>query len=103
MEPVVEPTEDNELRERLAAATPEERESVLRETVLGRVSELLESPSMDEESNFLENGLTSLSALELAKGLMNVTGLEVPLVAVVENPTAVLLGKYLAEVYEADV
>ena len=31
MESVVEPTEDNELRERLAAATPEERERVLRE------------------------------------------------------------------------
>ncbi len=103
MEPLVDPTDDNEFRARLGAATPEAREALLRETVLSRVSDLLSRPGMEEDSNFLENGLTSLSALELAKSLMNVTGLEVPLVAVVENPTATLLGKYLSEVYEADV
>ncbi|MGO4421873.1 acyl carrier protein [Streptomyces sp. MCAF7] len=51
----------------------------------------------------MENGLTSLTALELAKGLMSATGLEVPLVAVVEHPTSALLGKYLSEAYEANV
>jgi aryl carrier-like protein len=99
MEPVVEPTED--LPARLAAATPEERERLLRETVLSRVSEVLSRPSMDDDSNFLQNGLTSLTALELAKNLMNLTEVEVPLVAVVENPTAALLGKYIFERYEA--
>lgn len=101
MEPVVEPTED--LAKLLAAATPEERETLLRAAVLSRVSAILNRPEMEEESNFLENGLTSLTALELAKGLMSATGLEVPLVAVVEHPTATLLGKYLSETYEANV
>jgi hypothetical protein len=33
---------------------------------------------------------------------MNLTELEVPLVAVVENPTSRLLAKFLSEEYEAD-
>ncbi|KUJ40291.1 hypothetical protein ACZ90_68835 [Streptomyces albus subsp. albus] len=103
MEPVAEPTEDNELPARLAAATREERARLLRQTVLDRAQDILSRPQMTEQSNFLDNGLTSLTALELAKSLMNGTGLEVPLVAVVENPTPALLGSYLTEVYEADL
>jgi aryl carrier-like protein len=101
MDPVADAEEGSELPARLAAADPQERERLLRETVLDRVSEILSRPAMEEDSNFLENGLNSLAALELAKTLMNLTGLEVPLVAVVENPTSQLLGKFLAEEFES--
>ena len=101
MDPVVEPAEGSDLPERLAAAGPHEREQLLRETVLDRAADILSRPSMDADSSFLENGLTSLAALELAKSVMNLTGLEVPLVSVVENPTSRLLAKFLAGEYEA--
>ncbi|MFH8371801.1 acyl carrier protein [Streptomyces sp. NPDC018031] len=102
MEPVEEPTPDPRLAEPLASATPEEREALLRELVLQLAAEILEAPDLDDESNFVETGLTSLRALQLSKGLMNDTGIEAPLVAIVEHPTPSLLGKYLAEAYEAD-
>ncbi|ADI11523.1 MULTISPECIES: acyl carrier protein [Streptomyces] len=102
MEPNEEATHDEQLVARLASATPEERQRLLAAQVLRRASEVLDVPALDEESNFLENGLSSLSAVQLAKSLMSDTGLEVPLVAIVEHPTSTLLGKYLAETYEAD-
>jgi aryl carrier-like protein len=102
MEPTAESTNDDQLAERLASATPDERHDLLRELVLRRAAAILDAPAMDEESNFLQNGLNSLNALELAKSLMNDTGLEVPIIAVVEHPTPTLLGKFLAETYEAD-
>lgn len=102
MEPTEESTNDHPMAESLASATPEERQQQLRELVLGRASEILEAPALDEDSNFLENGLSSLTALQLSKSLMSDTGIEVPLVAIVEHPTPSLLGKYLAEAYEAD-
>jgi aryl carrier-like protein len=108
MEPVAQPTgaesaHDTKLRARLESATPQERDELLRGLVLRRVAEILNRPAMTEDSNFLENGLTSLTALELAKQLMSDTELEVPLVAVVEHATSTLLGKYLTEAYEADL
>ncbi|MER7794082.1 acyl carrier protein [Streptomyces sp. NPDC097640] len=102
MEPIEEPTGDSRLAERLTTATPEEREQLLRGLVLRHAAEILEAPELDEESNFVENGLTSLRALQLSKALMNDTGLEAPLVAIVEHPTPTLLGKFLSETYEAD-
>jgi aryl carrier-like protein len=97
-----ESSENNDLIARLASATADERQQLLRQQVLRRVAEVLDVPAMDEESSFLDNGLTSLSALQLSKQLMDDTGIEVPLVAIVEHPTATLLGKFLAETYEAD-
>ncbi|MGP3970993.1 acyl carrier protein [Streptomyces sp. 6N223] len=91
---------DEELVASLAAATPEERQEILTDLVVREASQILESAELDEESNFLENGLSSLSALKLSKSLMNNSGLEVPLVAIVEHPTPTLLGKFLAETYE---
>jgi hypothetical protein len=105
MDPVVdpagEPAADSELAARLATAPPEERERLLVAAVLERAAAILDRPSLADDSNFLENGLSSLAALELAKSLMAASGVEVPVVAVVEYPTPTLLGKYLAEEYEA--
>ena len=102
MESTEEVTDDGQPVVHLADTAPQEREQVLRELVLRRASEILEAAQLDEESSFLENGLNSLSALNLAKTLMNDTGLEVPLVTIVEHPTPALLGAYLAEAYESD-
>lgn len=93
---------DGQLAGQIASATPEERQRLLQEQVLVRATEILEAPDLDEESNFVENGLTSLRALQLSKTLMSDTGIEAPLVAIVEHPTPSLLGKFLAEAYEED-
>lgn len=102
MEPTNGSPNDDQPAARLASAAPEERRQLLRGLVLRRASEILDVPSLDEESNFLENGLSSLNAVKLSKFLMDDTGIEVPLVSIVEHPTSTLLGTYLAEAYAAD-
>lgn len=87
---------------RLAAAAPEERQDLLGELVLHRARAVLEGQDLDEDSNFLQNNMSSLAAVRLSKTLTDDTGLEVPLVAIVEHPTPTLLGKFLAEAYEAE-
>ncbi|MBB5936991.1 acyl carrier protein [Streptomyces zagrosensis] len=90
-----------ELRKDLAAATPEEREAILRETVRTQLAGILSQSTIEDDSNFLENGLTSLTALELTRNLMTLTDVEIPLVAILEYPTPATLGNYLAEAYAA--
>jgi acyl carrier protein len=87
------------LREKLAAATPQERETILRETVRSQVAGILSVPAFEDEGNFLEQGLTSLTALELTRNLMTLTDVEIPLVAILEYPNPAQLGHYLAEAY----
>lgn len=86
----------------LATAAPEERQDLLGELVLHRARAVLEGQDLDEDSNFLQNNMSSLAAVRLSKTLTDDTGLEVPLVAIVEHPTPTLLGKFLAEAYEAE-
>ena len=93
---------DPQLAADLAKATPEERQDLLCELVLGRARTILDAPDLDEDSNFLENNLSSLAALRLSKALTTDTGIEVPLVAIVEQPTPAQLGEFLAEAYEAE-
>jgi aryl carrier-like protein len=95
-------TKDDELAARLAAATPDERWQLLTDLVVDRAATILDLPDLDEESNFLKNNLSSLAALRLSKSLMNDTGVEVPLVAIVENPTPSLLGKFIADAYDSE-
>lgn len=90
-----------ELQRELAAATPEEREAILRETVRAQLASILPEATIEDDSNFLENGLTSLTALELTRNLMTLTDVEIPLVAILEYPTPAALGHYLAEAYAA--
>ena len=89
------------LHQALAIATAEEREDILRETVRTQLAEVLSPTPIDDDSNFLENGLTSLTALELTRKLMTLTDVEIPLVAILEYPTPAQLGHYLAEAYAA--
>ncbi|EMF00183.1 acyl carrier protein [Streptomyces mobaraensis NBRC 13819 = DSM 40847] len=85
-----------EIERQLAEATPEQREKILTEVVRTQAGTILDT-QLDDDSNFLENGLNSLTALELTKTLMALTGLEIAMVAIVENPTAAQLAHHLAQ------
>jgi acyl carrier protein len=85
------------LRERLATATPGERETLLRETVRTQAAGILDHATITDDSNFVEQGLTSLKALELTRNLMTLTNVEIPLVAVIEYATPTQLARYIAE------
>jgi aryl carrier-like protein len=89
--------EDTELYRTLTAAQPAERAEILVETVREVASAILDRPAFDIDSNFLENGLTSLRALELGHKLTALTGIEIPLVAIIEYPTPADLGRFMAE------
>lgn len=88
--------EDAEFQRLLSSAGNDEREQVLREIVRTKATGILNTP-IDDDSNFLENGLNSLTALELTKTLMNICDLEIPMVAIVEHPTPEQLGRHLYE------
>ncbi|MFF1374662.1 acyl carrier protein [Streptomyces sp. NPDC058308] len=85
-----------ELEKQLASATPEEREQLLTDTIRTQAGTLLNT-ALDNDSNFLENGLNSLTALELTKTLMTLTGMEIAMVAIVENPTPGQLAHHLSQ------
>jgi acyl transferase domain-containing protein len=84
------------LQRQLAEATPEERQRLLADTIRAEAGALLNT-TLDDDSNFLENGLNSLMALELTKTLMALTGLEIAMVAVVENPSPAQLARHLGQ------
>jgi acyl carrier protein len=84
-------------REIAAAADETEREAILREAVRSQTATILDLTVVEDDSNFLEQGLTSLKALELTRNLMTLTNVEVPLVAVIEYPTPSQLAKYMVE------
>jgi hypothetical protein len=86
-----------ELRARLAAAEPAEREAILGEAVREVACLVLGQSPFESGSNFLESGLTLILALDLAHRVAAVTGIEVPLVAVIEHPTPADLGRFMAE------
>lgn len=105
-ENVTEPTPDQaaaaaELRKHLLGLDPAKRDEHLSELIRGEAETILKTP-ITTDSNFLENGLNSLTALELAKTLIDRVGCEIPMVAIVENPTPALLGHYLSEEVAAE-
>lgn len=89
-----------ELREHLAGLDDDQRAEYLGELVRAESETILKNP-IALDSNFLEKGLNSLTALELAKTLIDRVGNEVPMVAIVENPTPAELGRYLAKEFTA--
>jgi aryl carrier-like protein len=99
-----EPVEEDgsaELRAQLAGMDAGQREEFLGELVRAESETILNNP-IALDSNFLEKGLNSLTALELAKTLISRVGGEVPMVAIVENPTPAELGRYLAKEFSAE-
>lgn len=93
---------ETDLRETLAAAGPEERERILRGVIRTQVASLLSLDSIEDDSNFLEHGLNSMSALELTKNLMEITGMEIPLITIVDHPTPAELSRHVAEEYTGE-
>ena len=89
----------SDLRESLASAAPEERERILRDVIRTQVATLLSLKSIEDDSNFLEHGLNSMSALELTKNLMEITGMEIPLITIVDHPTPAELSRHISEEY----
>jgi acyl transferase domain-containing protein/aryl carrier-like protein len=83
------------LQQFLSTIGSDEQERILRERVRTEAADVLNRTTIDDDSNFLEIGLTSLTALELTRRLTANTGLEIPLVAIVDHPTATQLGHYL--------
>lgn len=88
-----------ELRRALASGDAEKRKRLLREATRTYAATLLSLDSVDDDSNLLELGLNSLSAIELTKYLMLITDMEIPLVTIVDQPTPAQLGSHLAEEY----
>nr|WP_234048703.1 type I polyketide synthase [Streptomyces liliifuscus] len=87
------------LRERLAATvSTEERERVLRETVLSVMAEVRGEQSYerrDAERPFIELGLTSLGAVTLIERLGAATGLPLPTTLVYDHPTPAEVARHL--------
>ncbi|WP_034482766.1 acyl carrier protein [Actinomadura oligospora] len=88
-----------ELQRSLASGDEAERARLLRETIRTHVAALLSLTSVEDDGNFLDLGLNSLSALELTKNLMTITELEIPLVTIVDHPTPAELAGHLAAEY----
>ncbi|MFH8620246.1 acyl carrier protein [Streptomyces sp. NPDC017979] len=90
------------LQQEIAAAGAEEREAVFRAAVRAQAADVLDHTTIDDDSNFLEQGITSLKALELTRNLMSLTDVEIPLVAIIEHPTPRDLAAYINEAYAAE-
>ncbi|MFA1538213.1 acyl carrier protein [Actinomadura monticuli] len=87
---------DEELRRSFASGDAAQRERLLRETIRTQVAALLALRTVEDDGNFLELGLNSLSAIELTKKLMTITDMEIPLVTIVDHPTPARLASHLA-------
>jgi acyl carrier protein len=83
------------LRRRLAGLSAEEGLGVLRALVRGQATDILARP-VEDDSNFMELGITSLQALQLNRAVMDATGTEIPLVAIIEHSTPARLAEYVA-------
>ncbi|WP_405957178.1 type I polyketide synthase [Streptomyces phaeochromogenes] len=86
------------LRERLATLSPEERERVLRETVLSVTAEVRgeqQYERRDAERPFIELGLTSMGAVTLIERLGAATGLRLPTTLVYDSPTPADVARHL--------
>ncbi|MEU5980540.1 acyl carrier protein [Streptomyces sp. NPDC047315] len=89
------------LQRKIAAAGAEEREGIFREAVRSQAADILDHTTIEDDSNFLEQGITSLKALELTRNLMSLTDVEIPLVAIIEHPSPAELATYINEAYAA--
>ncbi|MCZ4508481.1 AMP-binding protein [Streptomyces sp. ActVer] len=86
------------LRERLAPLSAEERERVLRETVLSVTAEVRGEQPYERphaERPFIELGLTSLGAVTLIERLGAATGLRLPTTLVYDCPTPADVARHL--------
>ncbi|WP_432969468.1 beta-ketoacyl reductase [Dactylosporangium sp. CA-233914] len=88
----------DELRSRLAAASPQQREALLLDLVCSQAPLALGYESgepMDETASFLDLGFTSFAVLELCTALRE-RGIDLAPAAVFEHPTPRALARHLA-------
>ncbi|MER5757345.1 type I polyketide synthase [Streptomyces sp. NPDC002088] len=92
------PEGETRLTTHLAELPVDERESALLSLVRRSTAFVLGHGSADavpEDAAFVDLGLTSFTAFELRSRLVDVTGIELPLAEIYENPSAAALAKYL--------
>ncbi|MFE3022063.1 type I polyketide synthase, partial [Streptomyces sp. NPDC059256] len=88
------------LSRRLAGASPDERERVLLELVRAEVAGVLglgEPGLLEPDRALREQGLDSLTTVELRNRLGAATGIRLPTTVVFEHPTATALTRYIGE------
>jgi acyl transferase domain-containing protein/thioesterase domain-containing protein/aryl carrier-like protein len=86
------------LRSQLAAASPDERESLALAFVRAHVALVLGYASPEEvepDRNLQEMGFDSLGAVELRNRLSATSGVQVPVMAITDNPSAAGIANYL--------
>ncbi|MFG2848947.1 beta-ketoacyl reductase, partial [Kitasatospora sp. NPDC048296] len=98
-------TDATALTDRLAGLDREERRTALRELVLGHVADVLGhtgTDALDPERGLLDQGLDSLTAVELRNRLGTAVGHRLPSTLIFDHPTVLALAGYLdAEVLPA--
>jgi aryl carrier-like protein len=96
-------TAEGDLRERLSAATPDERESLLVALLCDQLASVLGhgdagTDVVDAEVDLMDLGLTSFAALELTRQFQEMTGLELTAGALFDNPTPAALARHLTHI-----
>jgi pimaricinolide synthase PimS1 len=95
------------LADRLAGLSREDRARVLHELVLGQVADVLghtTPDSLDAERGLLDQGIDSLTAVELRNRLGSAVGHPLPSTLIFDHPTVVALAGYLdSEVLPAPI
>ncbi|RAY12757.1 hypothetical protein DPM19_24530, partial [Actinomadura craniellae] len=99
-------TQPEQLRQRLAGLSRREQEAILLNLVLTHAAEVLghQSPEqkMDADTEFVDVGFSSLSALELYRRMRTITGLPLPPTVVYDYPKPAALAPYLRTEILAD-
>jgi NADP-dependent 3-hydroxy acid dehydrogenase YdfG/acyl carrier protein len=100
LRPALPPSSPSELRTRLSAATPREREAILTSHLregLSRVAGIGISAPLDPRQPFAELGLDSLMAIELRNALSQSLGQALPATLVFDYPSLEALTGYVLD------
>ncbi|HEX5495833.1 MAG TPA: beta-ketoacyl synthase N-terminal-like domain-containing protein [Mycobacteriales bacterium] len=82
---------------RLVGLAPADQECILRDVVCARAAAILGHDAVAADAEFLELGITSLSALELRNQICAATGLAIPASILYDVPTPETFARYLRE------
>nr|WP_279499204.1 acyltransferase domain-containing protein [Actinomadura rubrisoli] len=95
-----EETGPGDLRDTLAAAPPERRETLLLDLLRGQLAAVLgHDEAVGADTDLMDLGLTSFAALEVMTRLRTATGLELSPAELYDNPTSRALARHLATTF----